>query len=190
MCSSIAGHLYVIVEYCCNGSLRKYLLEHRESFMDCMTSVMDQIPRDSVRNDSGGGSSIEKKINYSDIQHSPRPGNEYLALKDIEAGHVDDVTAATYVAGTEYVNLPQLRKGIHVGDDFPLTTKDLVCYAYQIARGMEYLSAKKVWISDLTSHGFGSVPVMLLYSHCSSCVFVFLSADSISTGIWQLGMSC
>lgn len=30
--------------------------------------------------------------------------------------------------------------------DRPLTVKDLVCYAFQIARGLEYLHSKKVCI--------------------------------------------
>ena len=32
------------------------------------------------------------------------------------------------------------------GDRAPLTTKDLVCYLFQIARGMEYLASRKVGV--------------------------------------------
>lgn len=152
---SLTGQLFVIVEYCCNGSLRKYLLERRDSYIDT---------RDILR--KGSDSSIEKKVDYSGLQRSPK-ANDYLSMKDMGVAVADsmaaykmvgpaadaDSSAATYKAGTDYVNLPKMQKGIRVDDEFPLTTKDLMCYSFQIARGMEYLSSKKVsYLANICSH--------------------------------------
>lgn len=35
-------------------------------------------------------------------------------------------------------------KGDYKGIVSPITTRDLLCYAFQVARGMEYLNSRKV----------------------------------------------
>ena len=54
-------------------------------------------------------------------------------------------------AGLDYINVfhgndaSDSGASNHLNDDtVPLTTKDLVCYAFQVARGMEFLSSRKV----------------------------------------------
>ena len=60
-----------------------------------------------------------------------------------EAAAVNIVPAKSKV---EYVNIFDSEKDQRFieGDGKPMTTKDLYCFAFQIARGMEYLSGRKV----------------------------------------------
>lgn len=55
-------------------------------------------------------------------------------------------------------------------DGTPLTTKDLLCYAYQIARGMEYLDSRKVLsqqsilVLESQCLSFHAHPILVFYS--------------------------
>ncbi|XP_059351244.1 fibroblast growth factor receptor 4-like isoform X2 [Daphnia carinata] len=80
------GEIFIIVEYCCFGNLRSYLINHREQFV-------------------------------SQVDESGE-----LVTNDIE----------------------------DCADD-AITTSKLVCWAYQISRGMDYLVSKKVLHGDLAT---------------------------------------
>ena len=51
--------------------------------------------------------------------------------------------ASENVKTVDYVNT-RSDGSLNLDEDNSLTTKDLLCYAFQIARGTEYLSSKKV----------------------------------------------
>ena len=48
----------------------------------------------------------------------------------------------------DYVNTSHSNGG-DFDEVIPLTTKDLVCFSFQIARGMEYLASRKVLSTQL-----------------------------------------
>ena len=102
----VAGLFYVIIEYCRFGSLRQYIIDKQDDFIDTM------------EDDCKGEAKQEAQ---------PRIPSD-----------------------TRYVNLhpgSDMRAECTTGineDRAPLTTKDLVCYLFQIARGMDFLASRKV----------------------------------------------
>lgn len=115
------GTFYVIVEYCKYGSIRSFLLKKRSEFIDTLDDEVKWRARD----------------------------------KKIEAGK-DAIKAGASSSGLNYINIARSSTAsemAEMGEDewegVPLTTKDLLCYAFQIARGMEYLSLRKVNFSRI-----------------------------------------
>ncbi|KRT85113.1 Immunoglobulin, partial [Oryctes borbonicus] len=144
----VQRELYVIVEFCRFGNLRNYLLHHRENFIN-------QIDRDT------------ETINYSigaDVLSRPFP----VASDDSQAGLSsgdDDRTNSIYVAETIVPMSPGRGRGnkslmsnisIPLREKpnckvKPICTKDLLTWAFQVSRGMEYLASRRVLHGDLAS---------------------------------------
>ncbi|KRT84023.1 Immunoglobulin [Oryctes borbonicus] len=143
----IQGELYVIVEFCRFGNIRNYLLHHRENFIN-------QI-------DSG-----TERINYSigaDVLLKPFPVANDDSHADSANNINDDRTNSIYV--TEIAEPMTSNKGnkpamnnisipLREKPSFkvkPICTKDLLTWAFQVSRGMEYLVSRRVLHGDLAS---------------------------------------
>ncbi|XP_023218467.1 vascular endothelial growth factor receptor 1-like, partial [Centruroides sculpturatus] len=164
----IKGELMVIVEYCCYGNLRHYLLQKQNNFINQLDPTTDTVdPTANSLPGSPGIENIEKlaavyesafssgminsnqrnqSIQYVQILHRQRSyQNESdssgtmktITTKVSESGSGDTNQVGIIVSGSECRDTADIISQ-------PVTTCDLLCFAFQAARGMEYLSSKKV----------------------------------------------
>ncbi|XP_046482601.1 vascular endothelial growth factor receptor 1-like isoform X1 [Neodiprion pinetum] len=143
------GQLFVIVEFCRFGNLHDYLWRHRRDFVNQLDTdtaeIRDQNPSEDAidTNDQDGQSGSE--------------GDENPEAEDCGDGTNVTSTSMTtdlVVTGAEATEprVPFKYPGDYRGiETDPLRTRDLVFWAWQISRGMQYLSAKKVLHGDLAA---------------------------------------
>lgn len=119
---NFAGEVMIIVEYCRFGNLKDVLLKQRPLFID-------QIDRNEDIIDS----SI-KRCRLDGIDHSSHRAGRSRGNSNNE--QIDDDSASSALVASA---LP------------PITTSDLLCWSYQVARGMHYLSSRNVLHGDLAA---------------------------------------
>jgi serine/threonine protein kinase len=113
------GILYVIVEYCRYGNLRNHLLRRRGNFVNTMNEDLKE-------------NSIVKRSNVERMRHAP------VSI------HANTASAAYINSEGIPPRFEDSAGSVTSDDGMPLTTKNLLCYAYQVSRGMEYLDSRKV----------------------------------------------
>ncbi|XP_035774080.1 vascular endothelial growth factor receptor 1-like [Anopheles albimanus] len=138
--------LMVILEYCPYGSVQSILQKNREHFIDQINPQTDKI----------------EWQHWTDFLAMRNSANSYTFQKntdsfhnDVEAGlqTVSEINHSEYLEAystEDMVMLPMTKKENHHAQRI-INTTDLVCWAAQIATGMDYLASRKVVHGDLAT---------------------------------------
>lgn len=141
--------LIVIVEYCKFGNIHNYMQKHREVFIDQLT--------DNKEKNLGKDNRAFLYSTGSSGMHSDYFGSNHTQETDHTFVNTANTNrSARKVSETGYVQ-PEWRSNYESDYSFegrnprPLTSRDLLAWAFQIARGMEYLASRKVLHGDLAA---------------------------------------
>ncbi|XP_078050222.1 vascular endothelial growth factor receptor kdr-like [Augochlora pura] len=138
--------LLVIVEFCRFGNLHDYMLKNRNGFIN-------QIDPASGKLDFGINHDLLKKA-----VNPPSDGKNYNSKSDSlprQATATDfqkfRMSADDPVLGSTQCASSSCRGDYKVSNLKPICTQDLLSWAFQVARGMEYLSQRRILHGDLAT---------------------------------------
>ncbi|XP_068627778.1 vascular endothelial growth factor receptor 1 isoform X2 [Battus philenor] len=140
--------LIVIVEYCKFGNIHNYLQKHREVFIDQLTDSKEKNLGKVNRGFSCSSGSSAMHSDYFSSNHTQETDHTFLntgntnrsGRKVSETGYVQPEWRSNYESDYSDGRAPR-----------PLFSRDLLAWAFQIARGMEYLANRKVLHGDLAA---------------------------------------
>ncbi|CAB3362879.1 Hypothetical predicted protein [Cloeon dipterum] len=145
--------LLVIVEYCRYGNLHSYLMRQRDNFVDQVDHLKDTLDftigakeDDEAHYENQSVIMEQKQVLFKKetrtIMYDPHPDcdNRYHG----EATSATDGSSVTEHWTTKY-------RSDFKGELNRITTKDLVCWSYQVARGMQYLASRRIVHADLAA---------------------------------------
>ncbi|XP_055921707.1 vascular endothelial growth factor receptor 1-like isoform X2 [Eupeodes corollae] len=157
----------VIVEYCRYGNVQNFLLRNRKRFINQINPITDKIDPTIVEQRFSGGDFELNRNSENDPRSGTRAGrpnsSNYLRQSDLYEGHVDSCATEQTVMTTVPEGEDQVMSNNSVQpawrsnykpdstEAMSINTSDLVSWAFQVARGMDYLSSRKVLHGDLAA---------------------------------------
>ncbi|XP_046744927.1 macrophage colony-stimulating factor 1 receptor 2-like [Diprion similis] len=143
------GELLVIVEYCRYGNLHDYLIRRRVNFVNQLNSSGEEMSvltacEDAMNIDDVGINTDRDSDGNSEIINCPSDVASTTTDARVEECSSNDISTEL----TAPLKYP--------GDqtDFnskPMCTSDLVCWAWQVSCGMQYISEKRIIHGDLAT---------------------------------------
>ncbi|XP_043209365.1 vascular endothelial growth factor receptor 1-like isoform X2 [Amphibalanus amphitrite] len=173
------GEFMVMVEYCRHGNLHQYLHRHKNSFINQVHPITGEFDATlgeeeyaaAMRRDS---TSESTPLQYASLAHSsdgqvtitpgrslyrpPRRGSTSSSVHsaawdstDPTGAGAEDSVCQSPSALDDEPRFATLSGGGRRPRRTPLTTRDLLQWSYQVARGMEYLASRKLLHGDLAA---------------------------------------
>ncbi|XP_045614949.2 vascular endothelial growth factor receptor 1 [Procambarus clarkii] len=170
------GELMILVEYCRHGNILDYLRRHRSHFINQVDDLSGSLQPSLALPASVDSRSSSNEAVYISVDRVaftvPTPGTVCLGTlahqsqqplldvcgsrevtgprpQDSSLLH-SDMTCVTLISDTHNMEMPSLPTPTEEREK-PLCSRDLLCWAFQIARGMDYLSYRKVLHGDLAA---------------------------------------
>jgi FMS-like tyrosine kinase 1 len=171
--------LLVIVEFCRYGNLQNYLLRHRDNFVDQVNPKTGHIDYTigqeilertysvssnrsnsqspymkyaalSFSNNQSGSSQVPQMIDYRAENYNGATGKTDVTTVSMSPNSGDDEVVLSNNSSVQ----PEWRsnyRGDYRGNVKPICTTDLLAWAFQVSRGMEYLASRRVLHGDLAA---------------------------------------
>ncbi|KAH7639531.1 vascular endothelial growth factor receptor kdr-like [Dermatophagoides farinae] len=135
----IKGELYVLMEYCCHGNLQHFLQTNRDIFIDINYEDDDD---DHCDDDEKPKTNLISSLFIDDEEFNNKNDERisWIEMKPYPNNNCSDNK-----------NKNKNNKNFNENEWKTLSTKDLLSFAYQTAKGMDYLASKKVIHRDLAA---------------------------------------
>ncbi|KFM78275.1 Vascular endothelial growth factor receptor 1, partial [Stegodyphus mimosarum] len=153
------GEVYVIVEYCRYGNLRNYLLRHRDKFINELDELTGKVIPTMIDYITDNLELVECEVKFDPARSSAvfavdnpsyRPKVYKVSSYDSKVSSSGRTascsTTCSSGSSTAFRNYDRIDSHDHA-----ITTSDLLCYAFQCARGMDYLASRKLIHRDLAA---------------------------------------